>query len=167
LVLRRIILARFEVGPFLGITQPSEGNFEMEAGVGGRVVANVSSKIGLEFQIAGFSPGGSDQYISTSGNFKVTFRDETRSKVNLFGLTGFGIAETFYSRFLGSSRCCSSPHRYHPALNVAGGVEFVPMRWLSLRFDGGISSVFLRGSGELPSSVWTRPLFQLSTMVRF
>jgi hypothetical protein len=158
---------RFEIGPFLGMTQPSEGSRKMEAGIGGRVVANVSSRIGLEFQIAAFDHGGSDQYISSSGNVKVTFRDETRSKFNAFGLAGFGVAETFYSQFLGSSRCCSSPHIYHPAFNVSGGVEFVPIRWLSLRFDGGMSTVFLRGSGELPSSVWNRPVFQISTMLRF
>jgi hypothetical protein len=158
---------RFEVGPFLGMTETSEGNRELGAGVGGRVVANVSSRIGLEFQITVLAAGGSDQYISSSGNVKVTFRDEMRSKLNLFGLAGFGVAETPYRQMRGSSSCCFSPHVYHPALNVAGGLEFVPIRWLSLRFDGGMSTVFLRGSGELPSSVWSRPIFQISTMLRF
>jgi len=58
-----------------------------------------------------------------------------RSRLNAFGLAGFGIAETAYSRLLGSSRCCISAHKYHPAINIGGGVEFVPIRHIGIRAE--------------------------------
>src|SRR5262249_43154032 len=108
-----------EFGPAIGLTSAADGNRSLTTEVGGRIVANLSGKSALDFQLTVHKPYSfsNDDYVSLSGSYKLTFRNETRSRLNAFGLAGFGIAETSYSRLLGSSRCCLSAHKYHPALN--------------------------------------------------
>src|SRR5262245_38376441 len=121
--------AQVELGPIIGRTPAAEGNRSLTTDLGGRIVANFSERSALDFQLTAHNPDSfsSDNNFSLSGSYKLTFRAETRSRVNVFGLAGFGIRETEYSRLLGSSRCCLSAHHYHPAMNLGGGVEFVPI----------------------------------------
>jgi hypothetical protein len=160
--------AQVEIGPIIGLTSAADGNQSLTTDMGGRVVANFSGRSALDFQLTVHNPYSfsSDNYVSLSGSYKLTFRGETNSRLNAFGLFGFGITETEYSRLLGSSRCCLSAHKYHPAMNLGGGVEFVPIWRIAIRADAGLSTVFLRGSGELPSTTWNRPILQISTMFR-
>jgi len=160
--------AHLELGPIIGLTPAADGNRSLTTDLGGRVVANFSGRSALDFQLTVHKPFSftSDDYVSLSGSYKLTFRNETRYRLNFFGLAGFGVAETSYSRILGSSRCCLSAHKYHPAMNLGGGVEFVPIRHVAIRGDSGLSTVFLRGSGELPSTTWNRPILQVSAIFR-
>ena len=160
--------APLELGSTIGLTPASEGNQSLTTDLGGRVVWNISQRSGLDFQLTVHNPYhlSSDNYVSASGSYKLTFRDETKFKLNAFGLAGFGITETSYSEILGSSHCCVSSHTYHPAINLGGGVEVVPIHRVAIRFDVGLSTVFLRGSRELPSATWNRPILQISGMFR-
>src|SRR5436853_6229783 len=120
--------AHVEVGPIIGLTPASEGNRSMRADLGGRLVANFSRRSAVDFQLTRHKTYSfaSEHYVALAGSYKLTFRDETRSRFNAFGLAGFGIVETFYAQMLGSSRCCVSDYTFNPAMNLGGGAELCP-----------------------------------------
>ena len=139
LFLHRMALAqagtpRFEAGPiftcFTGCAD--QGN----RGFGGRGTVNITKLFGAEFQVTRLESRSSfvDPVVYGSGHGKITLRLEDKLKFNAFGVAGPG----FFSndRFVGKLPGPVVKQRTSSfAFNFGGGIEIVPLRFASARFD--------------------------------
>jgi opacity protein-like surface antigen len=128
------MVPRFEVGPtftcFSGC--PS---FKGDRGFGARGTFNITQFLGAEFQFTRLSQKSSIPNPTSYGSAhaKLTKRFEDRLKFNVFGIVGPGF--TNRDEFIGNYFGGISKRFTRFAFNAGGGVEIVPTRIISARFD--------------------------------
>ena len=131
------MVPRFEVGPtftcFSGC--PS---FKGNRGFGARGTVNITEWLGTEFQITRLSGkvGGIPNPTSYgSAHAKFTQRFEDRLKFNVFGILGPGFSNRDEFIYQGPFFPSIGRRFTRFAFNAGGGVEIVPTRIISARFD--------------------------------
>jgi opacity protein-like surface antigen len=127
-------IPRFEAGLtfscFTGCAD--DGN----TGFGGRGTVNATKYIAGEFQITKLEKPNDfvEPMIYGNGQAKATLRLEDKLKFNLFGFGGPGFAR--FDKFAGKlPGPITKERRTGPTLTLGGGLEIVPVRFISVRFD--------------------------------
>jgi hypothetical protein len=177
---------RWELGPSISTISlgelgvlPRAGNRGF--GFGARAVWNISEFLGAELQFARVSRTDSGTPLSSgdeiqrthhqlTASVKGTWRLENSLKINPFALAGIGGRRDTFG-FISGGEPLGKFHETRVALRFGGGIEIVPQKRFSIRFDASnlasrVPSIQESSVSFTPAHWWNRLDISLSMMVR-